>query len=171
MWVPKLGYLHPWFIKQYENCVRIAITFLNVFLLYMPVETCLPELFFIICGCTAENSFATIISSNVSLCSLTFCYARKLLNFSLPKDNQLKSRLIYHNKKTGFHIVQCVLWRFNWIPRDQDKLSYRFYWHKISLSIVNQFRVFFSCNLFILGYYPGIEQSRISLFQALNTWR
>ena len=44
----------------------------------MPVENCLPALFYIICGCTAEHSFAPIISSNASLSSTTFCYGRKL---------------------------------------------------------------------------------------------
>ena len=55
---------------------------------------------------------------------------------------------------------------------DKDKLSYRFYWHKISLSIDNLLlRTFFSCHLFTLGYLPGVEQSRICYFQALDTLR
>ena len=33
--------------------------------------------------------------------------------------------------------MQCILWRINVIPRDQDKLPYRFYWIKIYLSIDN----------------------------------
>ena len=44
--------------------------FPNVFLLYMPVENCLPALFYIICGYTVEHSFTPIISSNIS--SMTF---------------------------------------------------------------------------------------------------
>ena len=44
----------------------------------MPVGNCLPALFYIISGCTAEHSFAPIISSNVSLSAMTFCYGRKL---------------------------------------------------------------------------------------------
>ena len=79
MCVPKLGCVHPLLIKQYQNCFKIAITFPNVFLLYMPVGKCLPALFYIICGYTAERSFAPIISSNGSLCYMTFCYSRKLL--------------------------------------------------------------------------------------------
>ena len=78
MCVPKLGCVHSSLIKQYQNCFRIAVTFPNVFLLYIPVENCLPALFYIICGYTAEYSFAPIISSNVSLCSMTFCYDGKL---------------------------------------------------------------------------------------------
>ena len=78
MRMPKLGCVDPCLINQYQNYVRIAITSPNVFLLYIPVENCLPVSFYIICGYTAEHSFALIISSNVSLCSMTFCYGRNL---------------------------------------------------------------------------------------------
>ena len=59
-------------IKQHQNCLRIAITFPKGFLLYMHVENCLPALFYIICGYTAEHSFAPIILSNVSLYDFPF---------------------------------------------------------------------------------------------------
>ena len=48
--------------------------------------------------------------------------------------------------------------------QDKEKLSYRYYFHKVSLSIENiLLHIFFSCNLLILGYSPGIEWSRISV--------
>ena len=50
-----------------------------------------------------------------------------------------------------------------------DKLIY-FLNNKIYLPIGN-LPYPLSCNLLILGYFPGIEQSRISYFQALNTLR
>ena len=78
MRMPKLGCVHPCLINQYQNCLRMAITSPKVSLLYIPVENCLPALFYIICGYTAEHSFAPIISSNVSLCSMTFWYGRNL---------------------------------------------------------------------------------------------
>ena len=162
MWVPKLGCVHPWLIKKYQNCFRIAITFPNILLLYMPVENCLPALFDIICRYTAEHSLTIIISSNVSLCSMTFCYGRRLSSkvSSFKENLYLKTSLW----KTTFHVVHCVFWRSKWIPTDQDKLSYRFYLHKISLLIDNlSLHIIFSCNLLNLGYTPGIEQSRMLL--------
>ena len=91
------------------------------------------------------------------------------VKLSLPEDNQpfLKTS----QQKTIFHVVQCVLWRFNWILRDQSKLSYRFYWYKISISIdlLLLLGTFFSCSLFILGHSPGIEQSRVIYFHTWNT--
>ena len=162
--------LHPWSTKQFENCFAIAITFLNVPLLYMPVGNCLPLLFYIICGYTAEQSFKPLIFSNVSLFSMTFCYGRKLPSKVVSaEDNQPFLKRSQQN--TIFHVVQFLLWRFNWILRDQDKLSYRFYWYKISLSVdILLLGIFFSCNLLILGYSPGIEQSRIIYFHAWNTF-
>ena len=52
----------------------------------MPVENCLPALFYIICGYTAEHSFVPIISSNVGLCLENY-----KIKFPLSEDNQLKS--------------------------------------------------------------------------------
>ena len=63
--------------------------------------------------------------------------------------------------------MQCVLWRFKWISRNQDKLSYIFYLHKLSLSIDTiLLHIFFSCNLLIFVYSPGIEKSKIRYFQS-----
>ena len=126
---------------------------------------CLPLLFYIICGYTAEQSFEPLIFSYVSLFSMTFCYGRKLPSKVVSAgDNQPFLKRSQQN--TIFHVIQFVLWRFNWILRDQDKLSYRFYWYKISLSVdILLLGIFFSCNLLILGYSPGIEQSRIICLQ------
>ena len=101
---------------------------------------------------------------------MTFCYGRKLPSKVVSaEDNQPFLKRSQQN--TIFHVVQFLLWRFNWILRDQDKLSYRFYWYKISLSVdILLLGIFFSCNLLILGYSPGIEQSRIIYFHAWNTF-
>ena len=131
----------------------------------MPVGNCLPLLFYIICGYTAEQSFEPLIFSYVSLFSMTFCYGRKLPSKVVSAGNN-QPFLKRSQQNTIFHVVQFVLWRFNWILRDQDKLSYRFYWYKIYLSVdILLLGIFFSCNLLILGYSPGIEQSRIICLQ------
>ena len=62
----------------------------------MPVENCLPELFYITCGYTAEHSFTPIISSNAFEQTLSlfmnFRHGRKYqVKFPLSEDNQLKS--------------------------------------------------------------------------------
>ena len=119
---------------------------------------CLWKTFFIILHhllIQCRSQLCTIISSNVSL------------RGEPTKIHSLRR----HNKRTILHMVQRVLRRLNWVPKDKDKLSYRFYLHKISLSIDNLSRIFCSCNLLILGYSPGIVQSRISYSQHLNTLR
>ena len=94
------------------------------------------------------------------------------VKFSLSEDNQPKSIPSDITTKTIFHVVDSVLWRFNLILRDQNKLFFMFYWHKISLSIDNLLLcISFSCNLLILGYSPSIEQSRISYFEGFSTLR
>ena len=60
---------------------KIRMTFPDGFLLYIPVcGHCLPVLFYIICEYITEYSFKPIISLNVSLCSMIFCYSRNLLS-------------------------------------------------------------------------------------------
>ena len=43
--------------------------------------------------------------------------------------------------------------------------------YKLAYFLNNKNNIFRRCNLIILSYLPGIEQSRISYFQALNTLR
>ena len=118
----------------------------------------------------------TLLSTDLHL-SFHQTLAFALWLFVMVENCQVKLSLPEHNQpflktsqqKTIFHVVQCVLWRFNWILRDQSKLSYRFYWYKISLSIdiLLLLGTFFSCSLLILGHSPGIEQSRVIYF---HTW-
>ena len=89
------------------------------------MENCLPVLRYIICGYTAEHIFTLIISSNVSLCSMTFCYSRKLP--SKVPSNQNLSYVKTSQKNPVLYVERCCLGRFNIIPR--GKLYYRFYWH------------------------------------------
>ena len=49
----------------------------------MPVKNYLQALFYLICRYTVEHSIAPIISSNVSLCSMVFCYGRKLYIYNI----------------------------------------------------------------------------------------
>ena len=90
-----------------KSCVFLSITFHNLQVIFhlsltgFLVEKCLPALFYIICGFTAEQSFAPIISSNVSLCSMTFCYGWKLPSkviFARAWPSKIHS-IGHHNKK------------------------------------------------------------------------
>ena len=66
-------------LYKFSNIIEIIFfTFPNVSLLYMPVENCLQALFYITCGYTTERNFTPVISSDVSPCSMTSCFCRKL---------------------------------------------------------------------------------------------
>ena len=86
----------------------------------MPVKNCLPTLFYIICGYTSEHSFTSSISSNVSLCSMTFCYSRKLpskVPFVTEKPTKIHS-LKYHSKKLFFIKCDVICEDSMWLVRD-----------------------------------------------------
>ena len=87
MRVPKLKYVHPRLTKQYENCFRVAITYPNVFLLYMSVENGLPVLFLSF----VETLLSTAFHQKLAFALKRFVTVEKYqVNFSLSEDNQLK---------------------------------------------------------------------------------